>query len=255
VQTGDCVDRGPHSVAVLQLMWRLQEEAAAAGGEVRLLLGNHEAWALGGENAFAGEEELQALGNGSAADGRRVWDALFDARGGELGVRVASGHAAAALLGEGGCRTLFVHAGLSLAFLRRLGGEGEGGVAERLNSRLTAAASAAAAGTAWPDADPGLFADGGPFWYRGYALGSENAACRELAAVLQEANASRMLVGHTVQARGARARCGGALVLLDAGVSEAYYGRPTAWECADGRAAVVEAGGRRLLPTPGEAGR
>ena len=39
---GDFVDRGPEGIAVLDLVMRLQAEAAAAGGSVKSLLGNHE---------------------------------------------------------------------------------------------------------------------------------------------------------------------------------------------------------------------
>lgn len=39
---GDLVDRGPESMAVLDLVIRLQKEAALVGGEVACLLGNHE---------------------------------------------------------------------------------------------------------------------------------------------------------------------------------------------------------------------
>jgi hypothetical protein len=39
---GDFVDRGPDGIAVLDLVMRLQTEAAAAGGTVASLLGNHE---------------------------------------------------------------------------------------------------------------------------------------------------------------------------------------------------------------------
>jgi hypothetical protein len=39
---GDLVDRGPDSIAVLDLVMRLQQEATAIGGMVGCLLGNHE---------------------------------------------------------------------------------------------------------------------------------------------------------------------------------------------------------------------
>jgi diadenosine tetraphosphatase ApaH/serine/threonine PP2A family protein phosphatase len=39
---GDLVDRGPEGIAVLDLVMRLQREAAAVGGSVASLLGNHE---------------------------------------------------------------------------------------------------------------------------------------------------------------------------------------------------------------------
>ena len=193
VQTGDCVDRGPRSIEVLQLMWRLQDEAEAAGGRVLLLLGNHEAWALSGTNDYAGRAELLRLGNGSEADGRRVWDSLFDARGGELGAVLAARHSAAALAGVGKCRTLFVHAGLSASFLSQLGdADGDRDVVERLNERLAQAlAGAAAGGGTLPEVDPPLLSERGPLWYRGYALGSSEArVCAELTTVLAAANAS-----------------------------------------------------------------
>ncbi len=44
---GDLVDRGPYSIAVLNLVMRLQGEAALAGGQIGCLLGNHELLLLG----------------------------------------------------------------------------------------------------------------------------------------------------------------------------------------------------------------
>ncbi len=44
---GDFVDRGPDGIAVIDLVMRLQEEAAAAGGKVSSLMGNHELLLLG----------------------------------------------------------------------------------------------------------------------------------------------------------------------------------------------------------------
>ncbi|RPI97945.1 MAG: hypothetical protein EHM31_12665, partial [Candidatus Aminicenantes bacterium] len=42
VQLGDVVDRGPRAREILDLLMRLEKEAAAAGGMVHMLLGNHE---------------------------------------------------------------------------------------------------------------------------------------------------------------------------------------------------------------------
>jgi len=44
---GDFVDRGPDGVGAIDLVMRLQEQAADAGGQVETLLGNHEILALG----------------------------------------------------------------------------------------------------------------------------------------------------------------------------------------------------------------
>ena len=42
VQTGDVIDRGPHSVEAVQFLRQLQIQASAAGGRVVRLCGNHE---------------------------------------------------------------------------------------------------------------------------------------------------------------------------------------------------------------------
>jgi hypothetical protein len=49
VTLGDLIDRGPDSRGVLDLLMRLQEEAAAQGGRVHVVLGNHEAMNLMGD--------------------------------------------------------------------------------------------------------------------------------------------------------------------------------------------------------------
>ena len=49
VQTGDLMDGGEHVRAVLDLFLRLQKEAPATGGQVIVLMGNHEAMNILGE--------------------------------------------------------------------------------------------------------------------------------------------------------------------------------------------------------------
>lgn len=241
VQTGDVVDRGPHSVDLLQLLWRLRDEAAAVGGRVTLLWGNHEVWAVSGTSDYASAEELERLG------GRDVWNSRFSLSG-DLGRVLAETHVAAAVVGEGPCRTLFVHAGLGQRFL---GGHTGDAAVEQLNARLRRALEKSAQGGALnPGADAQLFGEKGPFWLRYFALGPAHAACAEVENVLTAVNATRMVVGHTVQPGGPRSRCDGALVLLDAGISSAYYGRGVAWMCGEEGAAVVEETGTRGLPVP-----
>ena len=49
VQTGDFTDRGPGVREIMDLLMRLEDEAPDAGGEVRVLLGNHEAMNIMGD--------------------------------------------------------------------------------------------------------------------------------------------------------------------------------------------------------------
>ena len=61
VQTGDVTDRGPDSLEVIELMIRLEAEAAAAGGEVVALVGNHEVMNVTGELDYVSPEEIERV--------------------------------------------------------------------------------------------------------------------------------------------------------------------------------------------------
>ena len=60
VSTGDLLDRGKDSRRVMDLLMRLQGEAAAAGGQVHVMLGNHEAMNLVGNVRDVAAGELEA---------------------------------------------------------------------------------------------------------------------------------------------------------------------------------------------------
>lgn len=57
VQTGDVLDRGPHSKDALDLLMALSEKAGQQGGEVRPLLGNHETMVMMGDLRYVSVEE------------------------------------------------------------------------------------------------------------------------------------------------------------------------------------------------------
>jgi len=52
VQTGDVIDRGPHSVEAVQFLRKLQTQAATAGGRVVRLCGNHELMLIQGNSKY-----------------------------------------------------------------------------------------------------------------------------------------------------------------------------------------------------------
>jgi hypothetical protein len=85
VSVGDLVDRGPSSRKVLDLLMRLEREAAAAGGAVRVVLGNHEVMTLVGELRDASEEEVAEFAADERRDERAAAKARFVAR------RIAAG--------------------------------------------------------------------------------------------------------------------------------------------------------------------
>ncbi len=61
VSLGDLIDRGPESRRVLDLVIRLQAEAAAAGGRLHVVLGNHEVMNLMGDWRYLVAEDFAAF--------------------------------------------------------------------------------------------------------------------------------------------------------------------------------------------------
>jgi len=61
VSTGDLVDRGPDSRKVMDLLMKLEKQASDAGGQVHILLGNHEVMNLIGDRRYISKEEYAAF--------------------------------------------------------------------------------------------------------------------------------------------------------------------------------------------------
>jgi hypothetical protein len=197
-------------------LWSLREQAAAAGGELLLLLGNHELLNMQGATHYVDPQEVDSFG------GVAAWRQHLHPRLGEVGRRLLD-HPGVAVRGEGACRTLFLHAGLRLAV-----GATYGSVDE-LNRALRQQVERNRGGL--------LDAREGPLWWRGYARPklaglSEDEACAEARAAIASfgEGAKRMTVGHNIVPFVAT-RCEGAVHMIDVGMSTAYGGRPAAWRC------------------------
>ena len=225
VQTGDITDRGPDSLEVIPLLQRREGEAAAAGGQVVALMGNHEAMNLTGDWRYVSPEDVADFGDEAA---RR---AAFSAEG-ALGAWLLSRDAVAVVGG-----VVFVHGGVSAATARAAAGAvgRPAWVREALAGR----------------APEEVLGPEGPLWYRGYLQAPEAVACAELAGVLEALGAERMVVGHTTQRTGrVAARCGGRLLGIDTGISRHYGGHLAAVELVGRDAAALYPEGREDLPDP-----
>lgn len=216
VQTGDVVDRGNESLPLLHHLWSLQEQAAAAGGELLLMMGNHELLNMQGATHYVHPDEMLAFG------GTGAWRKAMHPTIGEIGQRLVR-QPGVAVRGEGACRTLFLHAGLRLAVGAKYGS------LEAINHALREQVTANSGGL--------LDSRQGPLWFRGYARPhaaglSEEEACAEVRATVASLGdgAKRMAVGHNIVPF-VSTRCAGALQMIDVGMSSAYEGRPAAWRC------------------------
>jgi hypothetical protein len=72
VQTGDFLDRGPKSRAVMDLLMALQKEAPRRNGSVLISLGNHEVMNLMGDLRYVVPEDYSAFADGRSEQRRKT---------------------------------------------------------------------------------------------------------------------------------------------------------------------------------------
>jgi len=228
VQTGNVVGHGPDWARAHDCLRGLQRLAAAAGGRVVRLAGNHELlWAEGRFHHAHADD-------GDAARAAAVADWKDEHRAGA----VAAAHAAGPYL--------FTHAGLRPAVLAALGaprGASAAALARVVNERLAVEVEACAgrAACAFGDAllaagpDRGGSGVGGPFWTDFGVLEAANQD--DLPEHLVQ------VVGHTAAACDAKRRRGCApvrhradlaAVVVDAGMSRALHGNRAYLEIVGG---------------------
>src|SRR6478735_10567860 len=77
VSLGDLLDRGPGARQVMDLLMQLQDESRAAGGQLHVLLGNHEVMNLLGDLRYVSAEEYASFADLEGATeretARRAW--------------------------------------------------------------------------------------------------------------------------------------------------------------------------------------
>src|SRR4051794_28326628 len=259
VQMGDITDRGPNSLLIIRSLQQLQKEAPLSKGRVIVILGNHEAMNLLGDNryttpgeyaAFADErspalreqlymssrQKLEAAARVTnpkilPSEVRDQWLAqtplgwvehrLAWGPSGELG-QWAARNPAVVKIGD----TLFAHGGLSAEYAKVS--------IDEINRRVANAMAAADDGPKSVLNDPL-----GPLWYRGLVMRDPDAEARrgaaphptmdqELDAVLSAYGAKRLVIAHTPSLNGIAVTNGGGLARIDTGISR-YYGGPLSW--------------------------
>lgn len=263
VQTGDRLDRGGASRKVMDLLIRLEKEAAKAGGRVHSLTGNHETMNMLGDlryvvpeefAAFQGpdsvhyrDEQIERVVKGRRDRGelpptaaeRRALEEQFPlgwvehrlafAPKGTYGGWIARANAVIKV-GD----ALFLHGGLSPKYA-------DFSLAD-LNERVRREMAEPDRMTALLSQDPE-----GPLWYRGLALGGPELL-PHVEAVLARHGVKRIVIGHTPTEGLVLPRYGGRVVQIDVGLARAYGGPPAALVLEEGKAVALHRG--RKLPLP-----
>ena len=226
VQTGDLLDRGGAVRRVLDLLMGLQQQAAAAGGRVIVLLGNHEAMNLTGELDMVSAGAYASFPGGEAGYRREFGPA------GRYGKWLLSLPAIVQV-----DDTIFLHGGIGPSYSQWELDDINRQVREALEKRDDG-----------PDSI--LYDREGPLWFRGLARWDEEKLAGYLTKWLLARGARRIVSGHNVQDDGRiRMRLDGRIFLIDTGMLESAYpgGRPSALEIAGGRVTALYPDGERLL--------
>lgn len=276
VQTGDLLDRGPDSREILDLLRRLERDAARAGGRVHALLGNHEVGRMLGDYRYVSEAEYAAF---RLADSQALREQLYQILAGD---RRAQASAAGAEFDERAFREQFLaeiplgriemqqafaptgeygqwlrgHDAMvvinGIAFLH-------GGVSPDvaplgcagINAGVRAEIDTVSLG------DPGVLetlvaGPAGPLWYRGY-FETPPLAPEQVDAILAQLGVRALVVGHTVATDfRIAAHYGGRVFQIDTGLlgGDIYKGGvPSAIEFNRGAVTAIYEGRREPLAT------
>jgi hypothetical protein len=273
VQLGDILDRGSDSKQVIDLLRKLSDEAAKAGGRVHALLGNHETMRMMGDYRYVSRGEYAAFRSPDAEMLRDRYYTLAAANG------LKQAQAAGATFDESAFRKTFL-AGTPLGYVEMqlafaaTGDHGRwlrdrdvmvringvvfvhGGTSrtmaalgcETINARARAELAALVPGARIPD--DALVADpNGPLWYRGLVDEASPVPSQEVTAILQTLSARAIVVGHTsVPTHKILVSQEGRVVQVDTGMlGGTFYpgGVPAALEIRGGTWTAVYEGGRR----------
>lgn len=233
VQTGDQLDRGDGERKILDTLGRLKGEAAAAGGALHVLSGNHELMNAAGDLRYVTAGGFLDFADGAGVDLRDPrasavpepmrgrW--LAFAPGGPYARKLAE-QPVILVVGE----TVFTHGGLLPEHVRR----GIDAINDEVRGWLRGE------GEISPDI---LQDDDSPVWTRRYCQNPRPADCQTLREALAAVPATRLVVGHTVHKEGVLSACDGAVWCIDVGMAAYYGGHVEALEITGDAVTVLRA--------------
>lgn len=260
VQTGDILDRGPDSRAVMDLLIKLEQQAAQAGGGVHCLIGNHEAMNVYGDSRYVSPGEYAAFSknagpSGSSSSYAQGSTAPATPQGGsapDMSQTPGFPEMRAAFGPEGKYgkwlrslnavvkidRTLFLHAGLGPKYadwgIDKINGE--------VHSELTD----------FTRLHGGIVIDEqGPLWFKGLAKGDEGETQALVDRLLKGFDVDRIVVGHSYAGGVVGERFNGAVLMVDTGIPRVYdnTGKVACLEIDKGAPFALHRGQKLALPS------
>ncbi|MCK5128059.1 MAG: metallophosphoesterase [candidate division Zixibacteria bacterium] len=182
---GDVFDRGDKVTECLWLIYLLEQEAIKAGGQVHLLLGNHEIMVLRGDDRYIHEKYLQGISRKSRIEHRDLFG-----RDMELG-RWLRTKPAALVIND----VLFTHGGIAPYYAQNSFN------LDSLNRLAANCIDISSAEKAFDDEKNHFLRSLGPYWYRGYQMSIESrypeTTPDEMTSILDYYKVHTIVVGHS----------------------------------------------------------
>ena len=205
VITGDIFDRGDKVTELLWFFYRLEQQAASAGGQVHLLLGNHEVMILNGDLRYLHDKYKQVA---------KLLNTDFEQLYSEnsvLGIWLRSKNVLVKIND-----TLFTHGGLHPELARQSRSLDE--INHHFTSQLVVERSQRNGFNEWLH---GIY---GPIWYRGY-FDTQGFATSEadIDKLLTHFNVRHIAVGHTSR-DSIETRYQGKVLAIDTGMKRGKQG-------------------------------
>jgi hypothetical protein len=181
---GDVFDRGPHQTELLWLIYKLEAEAARAGGGVHMAIGNHEAMVLTGDERYLNPKYRQVASVLGTSRYTELWDEQ-SLLGRWLRVKAAVFRLGSYLCLHGGVSRELLDRRLPLAEINKI-------VRDSLQEQRRPNELAEL-----------VMGPAGPLWYRGYferearAGGFTLAQSTDVTLILDTFKVRAVLVGHT----------------------------------------------------------
>ena len=244
VQTGDVLDRGPHSRRAMDLLMKLEKQAHQAGGAVHALIGNHEAMNVYGDLRYVSPAEYAAFRDQNSdpdpADSEHPpgYSEHRENLGpkGKYGKWICS-HNAVIKIND----TLFLHGGISPKYVKGSIGKINETIREELKG--------------FRKLRRGIVLDPkGPFWYRGLAWDQEETLETHLLRVLENYKVRRIVVAHSTTMGTIMPRFNARVLLIDAGLSKFYGGRLACLLIEDAKVYSLHRGQKLEIPSDSEEG-
>lgn len=227
---GDVMDRGDQVTEILWWLYQLEQQAAQSGGQLHLLLGNHETMVFYNDLRYVNTKYQQV----AAA----------------LGTDYSGLFSESSVLGRW-LRTkpvlvqindmLFVHAGLHPDYLAL------GMSLAEVNEQYRQSLGIAKEQLRDVPVLNFLYGSLGPLWYRGYFRGENKITEPVLAQLLQALQVKRIVVGHTSM-DGVFSHFAGQVISVDSNIKRGENGELLFWQ--DGQLSKGTLKGERLPLTP-----